>query len=85
MAEYIKADGSVEIIKVRDFKHAQELVGGFVEVVASYQHEGCTLLVNEEGLLLELPLNTTASVLTGLHIVGNALRLSKSETKRIMR
>ena len=85
MAEYIKTDGSVEVITVRNFKHAQELVGGFVEVVASYKHEGCTLLVNEEGLLRNLPLNATASVLTGEHIVGNALRLSKSETKKVMR
>lgn len=85
MAEYIKADGSVEIIEVRDFKHAQELVGGPVEIVHSYNHQGCTVIVNEEGLLLNLPLNTTASILTGEHIVGNAVRLTKNERKRVIR
>ena len=85
MAEYIKTDGSVEVIEVRDFKHAQELVGGYVEIVHSYKHQGCTLIVNEEGLNLQLPLNATASVLTGLHIVGNAVRLTKSESKRVIR
>ena len=40
MADYMKADGSVETITVKNFAHAQKLVGGLVEIVHSYTGEG---------------------------------------------
>ena len=40
------------------------------------------MLVNEEGLWLDLPLNTTATVYSGQQIVGNALVLTDAEAKR---
>ena len=51
----------------------QGLVGGLIEVV--YLEDGKQLIVNEEGVLLDLPLNQTASMLAGQPIVGNAVIL----------
>lgn len=53
-------------------KEAQEAVGGFVEVLPVQDGQ---LLVNEEGLILSLPSNPTASEIAGQPIVGNALLL----------
>tara|TARA_Y100001973_G_scaffold31779_1_gene47945 strand:- start:85 stop:318 length:234 start_codon:yes stop_codon:yes gene_type:complete len=53
-------------------EEAQEAVGGFVEVIPVERGQ---LLVNEEGLLMSLPLNPTASQIAGRPIVGNALLL----------
>ena len=87
MAHYMTTDGNVEDKKVRNFAHAQELVGGMVEVVRGVTMTGrlFTMLVNEEGLLLGLPLNTTATVYSGQEIVGNALVLTDAEVKRVLR
>lgn len=54
-------------------KQVQEAVGGYVELVEL--DNGDQLLVNEEGLLLGLPLNTWATSLVGRRIVGRALLL----------
>ena len=84
MADYIKTDGSVEEIQVKNFAHAQKLVGGLVEIVYSYTGKG-KILVNEEGIILSLPLNTTATVLACQPLYGEVLRLSDEEYARIMR
>lgn len=84
MADYIKTDGSVEEIQVKNFAHAQKLVGGLVEIVHSYTGKG-KILVNEEGIILSLPLNTTATVLARQPLYGEVLRLSDEEYARIMR
>jgi hypothetical protein len=61
-------------------EEAQKFVGGYVEVVSfvapleSGNHVA-QLLVNEEGLLMGLPVNEEASRLAGQRIVGNALLL----------
>ena len=53
-------------------EEAQEAVGGFIEMIPV---EHGQLLVNEEGLIMSLPLNPTASQIAGRPIVGNALLL----------
>ena len=53
-------------------EEAQEAVGGFVEVIPVERGQ---LLVNEEGLILQLSPNPTASQIAGRPIVGNALLL----------
>lgn len=53
-------------------EEAQEAVGGFVEMIP-VQHG--QLLVNEEGLIMSLPPNPTASQIAGRPIVGNAMLL----------
>ena len=62
------------IIKVPPtLKEAQEFVGGWIEMV--YLKNGDQMIVNEEGLLLGLPVNRIASAIAGQCIVGNVLIL----------
>ena len=56
-----------------ELEDCQKVVGGFVEMV--YLEDGRQMLVNEEGLLKELPYNPIASQLAGHTIVGNAIVL----------
>jgi len=52
-------------------------VGGLVEVVRlPVEGEDEVMLVNEEGLLQGLPLNLTASMMSGGPIVGNVVVLT---------
>jgi len=53
-------------------KEAQNAVGGLVQMLTVQDGQ---LLVNEEGLILRLPSNPTASQMAGQPIVGNALLL----------
>ena len=55
-----------------DLEKAQEIIGGYVEVVRLPKGQG-KLLVDEEGLLKRLPLNREASILAKQLIVGNAI------------
>ncbi len=61
-----------------NFKDAQKVVGGLVEVVR-LPDEDEVMLVNEEGLLHGLPINITASVMAGGAIVGNVVVLTGRE------
>lgn len=71
MAKWIKVDGTVEEIvpsnimkkgkkSVFTLKQIQEAVGGFFEIVYYDNGKDCMLL-NEEGLRLNLPFNDKAS------------------------
>ncbi len=55
-------------------EEAQGAVGGYVELV-ELEGGGRQLIVNEEGLLLNLPVNPEATLLAGVLIVGPALLL----------
>ena len=54
---------------------AQELVGGLVEMVHLPHRPELQVLVNEEGLLKDLPLNVEASKLCMQPIVGDVVVL----------
>ena len=56
-------------------KQAQEIVGGLVEMVHSPNNPDVQVLVNEEGLLLDLPWNEEATKYAQTGIVGNAIVL----------
>ena len=56
-------------------EEAQKIVGGYVEMVRSPTHRDWQILVNEEGLLLDLPFNAEATDLCGTGIVGPAIVL----------
>ena len=56
-------------------KQAQEIVGGIVEMVHSPSDPDIQVLVNEEGLLLNLPWNKEATRYAETGIVGNAIVL----------
>jgi hypothetical protein len=54
---------------------AQELVGSLVEIVRSPDNPTWQILVNEEGLLKDLPFNAEASKICNTGIVGDAVIL----------
>jgi hypothetical protein len=56
-------------------EQAQEFVGGYVEMVPRLRDR--QVLVNEEGLMRQLPLNEFVSEMVGYPIVGNAIVLQK--------
>ena len=60
-------------------EEAQNLVGGYVERIAL--EGGDVLLVNEEGRLTNLELNTEASKLVGIPIVGDVVVVKKEVLK----
>lgn len=74
----IRSDGSTCEIwpKAKEFsvEELHMLVDGYIEIVR-IEHEGelIYMVVNEDGLGLELPVNMKASVFAGQRIVGNAV------------
>jgi hypothetical protein len=87
MAKHITTDGNEEVITPNDgikftLEELQTAVGGLIEIapmVKSSINKGKTLLVNEEGLCMGLPVNPLASLLAGYPIVGDALLLEEGE------
>ena len=77
------ATGDATEVAKMTFAEAQAYVGGYVERVRCQGDRW--LLVNEEGLLCGLPVNTTASVLAGQPIVGNAVAVTAAEMKKILK
>lgn len=49
----------------------QEIVGGYIEIVHPMNLRGLEMIVNEEGVLLDLPVNIIASILYGAPCHGN--------------
>jgi hypothetical protein len=78
MTEILHIDGSRERVdgplSLHDF---QNVVGGLIELV--YLPGKQFLVVNEEGLLLGLPTNMTASNIAGRHLVGTAILTDELE------
>lgn len=71
---HIKADGTITPLKGAKvvLEEAQRYVGGYIEPV-KYNFGRDIMLVNEEGLLEGLPVNSVASIMTQRHIVGDVL------------
>ena len=77
MATLIKSDGSQhDYPNFVGLEAKQEAVGGYIEPVYL---DGKVLIVNEEGLITDLPLNETASSMAMQTIVGDVLLLSREE------
>lgn len=70
---------SYKLIREADKKptleQAQNFVGGYVELVNSPLFDDVQLIVNEEGVLFNLPFNPVASIHVGFPIYGPALIL----------
>ena len=85
MAQIIRADGSVEEVempKKDGLPFMQQVVGGYIEIVRI--PDGRLMVLNEEGKLLRLPLNTKATALyNNLNdvIVGDVLVGTRKEIK----
>ncbi len=56
-------------------KEAQAIVGGLVEMVPLMNPEKMQLIINEEGLMHDLPVNIQASMIAGRRLVGPAIVL----------
>ena len=88
MARLLRCDGSVESVEplngvdftLGELKH---FVGGYIEVV--YLGSGWLMVVNEEGKLLNLPINRTATQLYGNpsndYIVGDVVLCRDCEVR----
>ena len=80
MAKIIKSNGTEEEIvidKQNSLEQLQKIVGGYIEVVPIAG--GKTLVVNEEGLLQQLPLNYKASAIAHGTIVGDVVLCTLEE------
>lgn len=75
MSMVIRTDGTVEEIgDALGLEELQVAVGGYIEFVyIQHDNECLTMAVNEEGLLLGLPVNHTASILANRYIVGDVV------------
>lgn len=60
-------------------KECQEMVGGYIEIVRL--GEGWILVVNEDGIRLDLPANAYASALTGQLILGDVALMRTESLK----
>jgi uncharacterized protein DUF3846 len=75
-AKIIRANGIEDaMLATPTLEACQRVVGGYVEMV---QIDGGRrqMLVNEEGLLQNLPINAKASALAQRHIVGDVVILA---------
>jgi len=78
MAKLIKANGDIiPSVDISSLEKMQDLVQGYIQL--SYLENGKILIVNEEGLLTNLPPNKKASELRGYLIVGDVIECSASE------
>lgn len=70
----LKLEGRThEVIEIENTLEAlQKAVGGYIETVR-LRVDNAVMIVNEEGLLLGLPYNVTASGFAGQPIVGTAI------------
>lgn len=82
MARLLKSSGEIlPNVCIDTLKDMQDLVGGYIEFV--YTLEDSVLVVNEEGLINQLPLNVGASMLTGHKIVGDVIQVPIDEFNKI--
>jgi len=64
----IPVDGPSQVLKDDQLDTMQGAVGGYVEVIR--MGKGAVVLVNEEGLIHNLPFNPTGSRIVGQPVVG---------------
>tara|TARA_R100000935_G_scaffold58069_1_gene93754 strand:- start:2325 stop:2567 length:243 start_codon:yes stop_codon:yes gene_type:complete len=78
MARLIKASGEIlPNVDISTLKKQQDLVQGYIEYV--YVSNDKMLIVNEEGLLEDLPDNRIASQTYNLILVGDIVECKKNE------
>ena len=79
MIQLIKSDGNVTDNFTADtLKEKQDAVGGYIEIVYP------NAIVNEEGLLKNLPYNAKASEIAGRHIVGDVICLDREDYHKFL-
>lgn len=80
MATIIRVSGEETEEKFPELDRLNEIVGGTIDGVRL--PDGRRMFVNDEGLLLSLPLNKRATDLAGQPIVGDVVVLTLEETKK---
>jgi len=76
------SDGNQEqrfLSKENLLKELQEIVGGYIEVIPLPMMQSKCLIVNEEGLIYNLPLNPYHLRLQTHPFVGDAVLIDKSD------
>jgi len=86
MSILIKIDGTKEIIDPKDgnkfsLEELQEIVEGYIEFIHLPDRPDKTLVVNEEGKLINKEYNPAASILAQRPIVGQVALIDNSKIK----
>jgi hypothetical protein len=68
----ITTEGSPYTKRVNGYSELQEIVGGLIDAVTHHEVK-MSAYVNDEGLLLGLPMNRIASVMFGRYLVGDVV------------
>lgn len=89
MAMTIKANGNIDRMDLsiqtnRRLEQMREAIGGgyveFVRTIDTFNKQRI-MVVDDSGLIKDLPLNKIASVMAGRQIVGDVLLLTPEETE----
>ena len=59
-------------------KTIQEIVNGYITIL--YLGDGRTMYVNEDGILLNLPINKKASKMVGFEVFGKAIVINNNKS-----
>ena len=70
--------GSAIHVEIDGLEDMQDAVGGLIEFV-SHPDDDFEVIVNEDGLALNLEVNTLASVMTGIRLVGTVLFVGRAD------
>lgn len=82
MATHIKTNGDTwENYPIDTLKDLQVAVGGYIEIVYLPHDNDMILVVNEEGLIHNLPFNAKASDIAQRPILGDALYMTRREMR----
>ena len=82
MARLLKSSGEIlPNVSISTLKEMQELVGGYIEFV--YTEKKLVLIVNEEGLIISLPVNQMASEIADQVIVGDVIEVPELEFQKL--
>ena len=80
MARLLKSNGEIlPNVSIDTLKKMQDLVDGYIEFVYLSPSKGLVLIVNEEGLIKELPINVQASVIAGQPLFGDIVEVPVDE------
>ena len=74
----VNPNGSAAHVEIDGLKDMQSMVGGLIEFVSNPEDD-FEVIVNEEGLLINLELNTLASILSGRRLVGPAILVGRTD------
>lgn len=87
MKRVIYADGIIGEIEDESFEKYQEIVGGYIQIIKVT--DGINMVINEEGRLLNLPVNRKATDFLQAHtnqkvvdIVGNVVLIERRRKER---